>query len=152
MEKSKTPSLLIVEDNFEQQEVLRGLCEKLGFVAYFVSCGEESIGALRACTTCFDAILMEWKMDGIDGGECTRRIRELETPTNRHTPIIAISTHPMEGDRKGSIDAGMDDYLSKPITFNELRRTLLRWTYNAARPNLRLLPVYDANQTGSVLI
>ena len=140
MEKNETPLILIVEDNAAQQMVMRVLCDKFGFTAYLVTSGEEALDALRACSTCFDAILMDWKLTGIDGGQCTRKIRELEAPANRRTPIIAITAHAMTGDREMCLKADMDDYLSKPFTADQFRAILLRWTYNADRPNLKLLP------------
>lgn len=116
------------------------LAEKFGFLAVVVSTGQEALNALTACNTCFDAILMDWKMPEMDGIECTKRIRQLEKAIGRRTPIIAVTAHASEDDRKTCLEAGMDHYLSKPFSAEDLRSALLKWAYNPNKPNLRLLP------------
>jgi CheY-like chemotaxis protein len=140
---SNKPSILLVEDDATQQMVMRVLCEKFGFTAFIVSSATEALNAFQTCPTCYDAVLMDWKLPDVDGIECTRQIREIEAVTGRHTPIIAVTAYAMEGDRQKCLDAGMDDYLSKPFTANDFRAILLRWTYHAAKPNLKLLPNAD---------
>jgi len=137
---SEKPLLLVVEDDPVQQKVILILTEKFGFLAVVVNTGQEALSALSACNTGFDVILMDWKMPDMDGIECTRRIRQLERAKSAHTPIIAVTAYAMESDRKICMEAGMDDYLSKPFSADDFRRVLLKWAYNAARPNLRLLP------------
>lgn len=147
MEKTQGQVILIVEDNTAHEMVLRVLCEKFGFTTSFVRSGEEAIDTLMSCPTCYDAVLMDRKLSGMDGCECTRLIRQLEEPLNRRTPIIAITACAMEGDREECLSAGMDDYMTKPFTADGLRKILLRWTYNATRPNLKLLPRPCDNST-----
>lgn len=134
------PILLIVEDDICQQKVLRLLAERYGYDALFVGTGTEAINALNTCDTCFDAILMDWKMPQMNGIECTKQIRALEFSKGRHTPIIAVTAYASESDRRQCLDAGMDDYLSKPFDMEEFRRILLKWTFSPGRPNLKILP------------
>lgn len=121
-------SILIVEDDRVQQMVMRVLCEKFGFTAYMVSSGTEAIQAVKTCDGCYDAILMDWTMPLMNGGDTTRGIRQIEANIGLRTPIIAVTANAMAGDREKCLDAGMDDYLSKPFTPDEFRATLLRWT------------------------
>jgi CheY-like chemotaxis protein len=132
------PLILIVEDNPTQQKVLNILAENFGYRAVLVSSGEEALNALATCDT-FQVVLMDWKMADMDGFQCTARIRKLEQESGRRTPIIAVTARAAAGDHAKCIDAGMDDYLSKPFSAEGFRRMLLKWTYDPARPNLHLL-------------
>jgi two-component system, sensor histidine kinase and response regulator len=142
------PLLLVVEDNRTQQKVIQTLAEKFGYSVVLVSTGEEAITALRTCDTCFDAILMDWKMPDMDGIKCTSLIREFEKGTGAHVPIIAVTARALDGDMQKCLEAGMDDYLSKPFSSEDFRRILLKWTYDPSRPNLMILPP-RANDVGS---
>ena len=84
--------------------------------------------ALNAwASTSYDLILMDCQMPEMNGFEATRRIRELERDTRPgHTPIVALTANAMEGDRQRCVQAGMDDYMSKPFTEIALHETLLR--------------------------
>src|SRR5271168_4887630 len=141
------PLLLIVEDDRTQQKVIQTLAEKFGYSVVLVSTGEEALTALRTCDSCFDAILMDWKMPDMDGIECTSVIRKLEEGTGTHVPIIAVTARALDGDSEKCLHAGMDDYLSKPFSSEDFRRILLKWTYDPARPNLMILPP-RANDVG----
>ena len=68
----------------------------------------------------FDLILMDVQMPNMNGLEATAAIRKLEQSSDRHTPILALTAHAMDGDRERCIEAGMDDYLSKPIHSKDL--------------------------------
>ena len=125
----KEPSILLVEDDHVQQMVMRVLCEKFGFTAFIVSSGEEAIRAIKTCR--YDAILMDWKLPGMSGFDTTGAIREIENESGRHTPIIAVTAHAMVGDREQCIEAGMDDYLSKPFQAEQLIAIVKKW----ASPN-----------------
>jgi len=137
MTKESQPIILVVEDNPGQQKVLHLLAEKFGFTALIVSSGREALDVLSACETCFDAILMDWKMPDMDGLECARQIRIRD---KQNTPIIAVTAYNMPDAMAKCKAAGMDDYLSKPFTADDFRRMLLKWTYKPSRPNLKLLP------------
>src|SRR5690606_37682872 len=74
----------------------------------------------------FDVIFMDVQMPEMDGFEATQKIRELEQKTGRHTPIVAMTAHAIAGDRERCLDAGMDDYISKPLEKAELLELLER--------------------------
>ncbi len=106
-------NLLLAEDGVVNQKVASGLLNRLGHRVSVVENGEEAIKAWRE--NHFDAILMDWQMPVMDGNEATRRIRAEEAGTDAHIPIIAMTAAAMKGDRQRCLDAGMDEYLSKPI-------------------------------------
>jgi CheY-like chemotaxis protein len=118
--------LLLVDDNRLNQLVAAGILKKLDFNVEIVDSGAK---AVEACTTTwFDAVLMDIMMPDMDGYEATARIRELEAREHdRHTPIIGLSARAMDGDRERALEAGLDDYLTKPLREDELQVTLRRW-------------------------
>ncbi len=123
--------VLVAEDNEVNQKVAVRILEKLG---YRVEVAENGKEALEACArTRYDAVLMDGQMPGMDGWEATRRIRERERGGPR-LPIIAMTASAMKGDRERFLEAGMDDYVSKPVTPEELERVLRRWVGAAAAP------------------
>jgi two-component system sensor histidine kinase/response regulator len=119
--------LLVVEDNVVNQKVAVRLLENLGYKADVAASGLEAIDALRLLP--YDMVLMDCHMPEMDGFDATRRIRELETrgDSNRHIPIIALTANAMEEDRERCLRAGMDDYISKPVSVDQLIRTLAKW-------------------------
>lgn len=119
--------ILIAEDNPVNQRVAVRLVEKLGFAVETVNNGAEALRALDRAA--YDLILMDCQMPELDGFETTRRIREREGDAKR-TPIVAMTANAMKGDRERCLDAGMDDYVSKPIQFDVLSEALSRWTNN----------------------
>jgi len=114
--------ILLAEDNITNQQVALGILKKLGLSADAVANGYEAIEALKALP--YDLVLMDVQMPEMDGLEATRRIR-LHSPDR--LPIIAMTAHAMQGDRKKCIDAGMDDYVTKPISTSALLGVLERW-------------------------
>jgi CheY-like chemotaxis protein len=132
-----TPTLLIIEDNQNEQYALAQLVQKFDYDTQAVSSGEDALVALSAGR--FAAILMDLTLPQMDGFECAKRIREIEKLTQQHTPIIALTGRATAADRQACLAAGMDDYLSKPFDPEALRRILLRWLYQANRPNLKVL-------------
>ena len=115
--------LLVAEDNEVNRLVIREQLADLGHQVTLVGNGHEALSALRQQP--FDLILMDCQMPELDGYEATRRIRLQEVDS--HLPIIALTAHAMRGDREKCLAVGMDDYLSKPFTLEELTTVLDRW-------------------------
>lgn len=123
---SRAPlDVLLVEDNAVNQRVARLLLKKLGHRATIAANGQAALRAMKKRG--FDLILMDIQMPVMGGIETTAVIRRDEAQTGRHIPIIAMTAHVMSGDRERALEAGMDDYVSKPIRFEELRRAVDRF-------------------------
>jgi len=111
--KKKRTNILLAEDNIVNQQLALAILEKLGYGADVAIDGKEAIGAIER--DFYDLILMDVQMPGMDGIKATKLIRQEEKETGVHIPIIAMTAHAMQGDRERCIEAGMDDYVSKPI-------------------------------------
>lgn len=120
------PAILVVEDQIIEQKLLSLLAQKYGYDVQIVSSSEEALNEIETGKL-FSMILMDWKLPGIDGLDCTKRIRELERTRGYHTPIVAITGRAMDGDKTKCLGAGMDDYMSKPFSAEEFRQMLNRW-------------------------
>ncbi|MFH1113831.1 MAG: PAS domain S-box protein [Pseudomonadota bacterium] len=105
--------ILVAEDNAVNRKLVSGMLGKMGHSVTVCSNGKEAVDAVEEET--FDLVLMDVQMPGMDGMQASTVIRELERGTGRHIPIIALTAHAMKGDRERCLEAGMDDYLSKPI-------------------------------------
>lgn len=115
--------VLLAEDNPVNQEVALTMLEMLGCRVTVV---ENGLDAVRLATSRrFDAVLMDCQMPRLDGFGATAQIREREQ--EHRTPILALTANAIKGDRERCLDAGMDDYLAKPFTHDELFRCLVRW-------------------------
>ena len=125
--------ILIAEDNLVNQKVAMRLVQKLGFAADVAGNGVEALAALAKST--YDLILMDCQMPEMDGLETTRRIRE----AGDRIPIIAMTANAMKGDREMCLDAGMDDYLTKPIDLSSLSRALTQWSSAPRRGEARAM-------------
>ncbi len=117
-------SVLVAEDTPFNQKYIRRLLESWCFSASIVENGRQAIDALAKRD--YDLVLMDVQMPEMDGLTATSRIRELEKQTGRHVPIIAMTAHAMHGDRERCLDAGMDDYVPKPISPPALLETIHR--------------------------
>jgi CheY-like chemotaxis protein len=116
--------LLLAEDNVVNQRVACRMLEKLGFRVDVVANGAEAVAAIGRIP--YDLVFMDCQMPEMDGYQATQAIRRSETP-DRHLPVIALTAAAMQGDRQRCLDAGMDDYLAKPVTRAALVETLQRW-------------------------
>jgi two-component system, sensor histidine kinase and response regulator len=116
--------LLVVEDNAVNQQVALGMLRRLGHTADVAGDGIEALEAVRQRP--FDMIFMDVRMPRMDGLEATRRIRSLPGPVAR-TPIIAMTAGAMQGDEAACLEAGMDDFIAKPIERNKLYDALERF-------------------------
>jgi two-component system sensor histidine kinase/response regulator len=114
--------ILLAEDNPVNQQVAMHVLEKAGHSTVVVSNGREALEAFRAEP--FDVVLMDVQMPEMDGFAATAAIRLEEEPRGFRTPIIAMTAHAMKGDRERCLEAGMDDYVTKPIQRVELFRVL----------------------------
>ncbi|MFL5330393.1 MAG: response regulator [Gemmataceae bacterium] len=110
--------ILVAEDNLINQRLAAKLLEKQGHSVVLAADGREAIESWK--TGQFDIVLMDLQMPSIDGFEATSEIRLLEADTGRHTPIIALTAHTLQGDREKCLAAGMDGYVTKPIAPEEL--------------------------------
>lgn len=121
-----SPLLLLVEDHKNNQRVALAGLRRLGYLAHVVENGQEAVNRLQDSSNHYAAVLMDWHMPEMDGIEATKQIRRLRDPV-RHIPIIGMTANAMKGDRERCLEAGMDDYLSKPVGIHELQQILKRW-------------------------
>lgn len=125
--------LLAAEDNEANQQVLTGIAEHLGYELTIVGSGRAALEALEADGS-YRAVLMDCQMPEMDGYQATRAIREREAREGRpRIPIIAVTAHALVGERTKVLEAGMDDYLTKPVSVEQLRQKLYQWL-RAERP------------------
>ncbi len=118
--------ILVAEDNPTNQTVALALLKKLGYEADLAANGIEAVRAVKRVA--YDLILMDCQMPDMDGYEATRLIRNRATGAiNPDIPIIALTAHAMTEDRSKYVDAGMDDYLAKPVQIKMLAEMLSRW-------------------------
>jgi CheY-like chemotaxis protein len=117
------PLVLVAEDNPVNQMLAARLLDRCGYRSEVVANGNEVLEA--TAHNAYAAILMDCQMPELDGYDATRAIRRRETPP-AHIPIIATTAHSMSGDREKCLEAGMDDYVSKPIRAGELSNALMK--------------------------
>ena len=116
--------ILVAEDVLENQALIEGLLERFGHSLVMVANGREAVDAFDKEE--FDVILMDLQMPVMGGLEATCAIRSKESRDGGHTPIIALTAHAMKGDRERCLEAGMDDYVTKPIRWALLREAIDR--------------------------
>jgi PAS domain S-box-containing protein len=117
------PRILIVEDNLVNQQVFHGMLETLGYEADLAANGVEALASMAAVN--YGIVFMDCQMPVLDGYETTRRVRG--AADRPQSVIIALTAHAMPTDREKCLQAGMDDYVAKPISLARLREVLARW-------------------------
>jgi CheY-like chemotaxis protein len=122
--------LLVVEDHPVNQRVMQIMLTRMGAQVTLAADGEQALQALRSGR--FDAVLMDCQMPVLDGYEATARIRAGET--SRRLPIIALTANVSSDDRQRCLDAGMDDFLAKPVSAEKLAEVLSHWIKGHALP------------------
>jgi CheY-like chemotaxis protein len=137
--------VLLAEDNPVSQALARRMLEKRGHQVITANDGAEAVARWQAEP--IDVILMDGLMPGTDGFEATRQIRAAEplpltagnAPGNPQVPIVAMTACALKGDREHCLDAGMDDYVAKPVTLDQLEAAMLR-AKNARRRDVQTAP------------
>ena len=127
--------VLLVEDNPVNQEVTLGMLEAIGAQACIAGNGQEALDAIAREP--YDLVLMDCQMPVLDGYEATRilRVRERESG-GEHLPVVALTANALPGDSDRCLNAGMDDYLSKPFTIQRLHETLAKWITGDGKPDV----------------
>lgn len=124
MAATRLAKILLVEDNPVNQMVALRLLSMLGYQADTAADGGEALDAIEMVD--YDLLLMDCEMPNMDGYQATAAIRQLESATGRRRRIIAMTANAMAGDREKCLEAGMDDYLAKPIQLETLQSLLER--------------------------
>ena len=118
-------SILVAEDNRVNQRVVRGMLKKIGYEAEIVSNGLEAVKAVAEKN--YDLVFMDCQMPEMDGYEATREIRNGEKGGAWRTAVIAMTANAMKGDEEKCLEAGMDDYIAKPLKSDRLETLMNKW-------------------------
>ncbi len=118
-------TVLLVEDNPALRELATRQLKRLGVAVITASDGMEAVS--NAAGTNYDLILMDCQMPVMDGFEATRQIRRIEERGRRHTPIVALTASVLPQDREKCFAAGMDEFLTKPVSLDDIRSLIKRW-------------------------
>jgi signal transduction histidine kinase/DNA-binding response OmpR family regulator/HPt (histidine-containing phosphotransfer) domain-containing protein len=136
--------VLVAEDNAVNQKVAVRMLERLGYRAGVAANGLEALEALARVQ--YAAILMDVQMPEMNGYEAAAEIRRREEGQDRHIPIIALTANAIQGDREKALEAGMDDYVTKPVRPGELEDVLKRWISEEKEPKEKA----ETRTTGSL--
>jgi len=120
--------VLVVDDYLINLELTKQLLELMACEVDTAANGLEALEQMK--DNKYDLIFMDIQMPEMDGVEATKEIRKKDSDENRHTPIIALTAHAIQGDREKYLNEGMDDYLSKPITGSDLEKILIKYLKN----------------------
>jgi len=126
--------ILLAEDNLINQRVASELLRRWGHLVQVANNGVEALAILERDT--FDLVFMDLQMPRMDGLEATRRIRQKESQSGGHVPIVAMTAHAMRGDRERCLAAGMDDYLTKPINPELMSEVMCKVVPQACHPEM----------------
>jgi len=136
--------ILLAEDNAVNQRVAIRQLERLGFDVEVAANGVEAVDLAK--TGRYDLIFMDCQMPELDGFEAAREIRRNESQTGRHVPIVAMTANALSSDRDGCFAAGMDDYVAKPVSIENLRSVLERWLQKSVKP------VFDGGRLAELFV
>ncbi len=133
------PQVLIVDDNAINQQVTNAMVEELGYGTCVAENGAEALQAMDA--RAFDLVLMDCHMPVLNGYDATREIRrrEEESKAGKRTPVIAVTADLMQSNRHRCRSVGMDDYVTKPFTEQQLRAVLQRWLADGDEPETEVV-------------
>ncbi|MFA6438007.1 MAG: response regulator [Bacteriovoracaceae bacterium] len=135
-------NVLVVEDNVINQKVVVKMLERLQIHPSVAVNGKEAVRIISSQP--YDIVFMDIQMPEMDGLEATRVIRAMES-TGSHPIIIALTANAMIGDRERCLDAGMDDYLAKPVKQSDIESIILKWFPASTEPHGEvLLPVTES--------
>src|SRR5206468_5076979 len=139
--------VLLAEDNPINQKLAVVVLQKAGYSVDAVDTGAQALEKVQS--NHYNVVLMDVQMPELDGFEATHKIREWEKNTGQHIPIIAMTAHAMQGDRERCLDAGMDDYVTKPLQPKVLFSALDRWTHTDQLPTetIESLQDYSAHES-----
>jgi len=140
-DRLKGARILMAEDNEANQFVVQELFDQTGIILTIANNGREALERIESDSV-FDGVLMDMQMPEMDGLTATREIRK-RWP-DRNLPIIALTANAMKGDMERCTEAGMDDYVSKPIDRNQLFRALLKWVEPGAPTDRPVQPAPTA--------
>jgi CheY-like chemotaxis protein len=124
----KVMKVLLAEDNLANQRLATIQLKKIGYEVDSVGTGTLAVKSVTLDPDLYQLVLMDCQMPEMDGFAATRLIREAEQQSGRHIPIVAMTANAMQGDREACVAAGMDDYMSKPIRLDDLKKVIERWT------------------------
>ncbi len=130
MPTPRAGSVLLAEDDPDNQMLVATQLRRLNYMVTIAGNGRAAVDLAIAAECAgepFDIVLMDMQMPEMDGLAAARAIREAEAESGTHVPIVALTANALERDRNACIDAGMDDYLSKPLQLEALRAALERW-------------------------
>ena len=131
----ESPLVLVVEDSEVNQLLVTSQLDRLGYRHQVAGSGPEAFAYLDDHHGEVDVILMDWHLPGMDGLDVTRSIRATEARAELHRiPIVAVTARAMAGDRQLCLDAGMDDFLAKPVSLDRLQGCLTEWVGTAGAP------------------
>lgn len=141
-------TILLVEDNRINRALAEEIIQDMGAKVICAENGKIAVDIMRKEHE-VDLILMDCQMPEMDGFEATIKIRKLPQQIGKRTPIVALTANAMEGDREKCLDAGMDDYLSKPVRKKEIRVALKKWLLGDDRPEMEMADDEETSQEPS---
>ncbi|MEZ5335793.1 MAG: ATP-binding protein [Methanolobus sp.] len=144
-DKTDDMKILVVEDNLINQKLMEAMLKQTGYESEMAANGEEALEKLASVD--YDLVFMDVQMPIMDGLAATRQIRSPDSRVLNHgIPVIAMTAHAMKGDMEQCLDAGMNDYISKPISLKHLSELMQNWTCQVKRnvPPIRI-PDTSAN-------